>query len=134
MHFTIGQAAQAAGVTARAVRLYESRGLIAAPSRTEAGYRLFTDDDVDTLKFIRGGRTLGLPLDAIGEIIELAKRASPCERTCALLDERISEIDAAIADLQRLRRSITNAQRAAVATSPAATRCAVIELATTESN
>lgn len=134
MQFTIGQAAQAAGVTARAVRLYESRGLIAAPSRTEAGYRLFTDEDVDTLTFIRDARTLGLPLGAISEIMELAKSASPCERTCALLDERISEIDAAIADLRRLRRSITDAQRAAAATPSGATRCAVIERATAESN
>ena len=134
MQFTIGQAALAAGVTARAVRLYESRGLIAAPSRTAAGYRLFTDEDVNTLTFIRDARTLGLPLGAISEIMELAKSASPCERTCALLDERISEIDAAISDLRRLRRSITDAQRAAVATPSGAIRCAVIERATAESN
>ena len=134
MHFTIGQAAKAAGVTARAVRLYESRGLIAAPDRTDAGYRLFTDDDVDTLTFIRGARTLGLPLDAISEVIELAKAGSPCERTCALLDQRVAEIDSAIADLQRLRRTITNAQRAATAVTSSAARCAVIELATAESN
>ena len=134
MHFTIGQAAKAAGMTARAVRLYESRGLIAAPDRTDAGYRLFTDDDVDTLTFIRGARTLGLPLDAISEVIELAKAGSPCERTCALLDQRVAEIDSAIADLQRLRRSITNAQRAASASRLGASRCAVIEMATAESN
>lgn len=134
MHFTIGQAAKAAGVTARAVRLYESRGLIPAPDRTATGYRLFTDEDVETLTFIRGARTLGLPLDAIGEVIELAKSGSPCERTCALLDQRLAEIDAAIVDLQRLRRSITNAQRAATSGTASAARCAVIELATAESN
>ena len=133
MRYTIGQAACAAGVTARAVRLYESLGLIATPSRTEAGYRMFTDEDVDALTFIRSARTLGLPLDAIGEILELSKSASPCGLTRALLDDRVSEIDAAIADLQRLRRAITTAQRAAVASPSTATRCAMIERATADS-
>ena len=67
--YTIGEAAKTAGVTRRAVRLYESKGLLPVPDRTGSGYRLFTDDDIAILAFIRRGRSLGLSLDAIAEIL-----------------------------------------------------------------
>ncbi len=125
--YTIGEAATAAGVTTRAVRLYESRGLVPVPDRTSAGYRLFTDDDIETLAFIRRGRSLGLSLDAIAEIITISEDGRPCcDRTRALLAQRVNEIDAAMADLQRLRETITRAQQVEVDQSPGS-RCAVIE-------
>ena len=130
--YTIGEAAKTAGVTRRAVRLYESKGLLPVPDRTGSGYRLFTDDDIAILAFIRRGRSLGLSLDAIAEIIQISERCAPCERTDALLVQRLTEIDAAIADLHRLRETINDARRVKVDQS-AGTRCAVIERVT-ESN
>ncbi|MGI9051088.1 MAG: MerR family DNA-binding protein [Ilumatobacteraceae bacterium] len=88
-------------MTPRAVRHYESKGVVPAPARTESGYRLFTDEDIAVLAFIRQGRSLGLSLDAMAEIIEISERGAPCDRTDALLAQRVSEIDAAVADLQR---------------------------------
>ncbi len=126
--YTIGEAAKAAGITPRAVRLYESKGLVPAPARTESGYRLFTDEYIAVFAFIRQGRSLGLSLDAIAEIIEISERGAPCDRTDALLAQRVSEIDAAVADLQRLRNRITAARRAKIDQS-AGSRCAVIEQA-----
>jgi DNA-binding transcriptional MerR regulator len=78
------------------------------------------------LTFIRLGRGLGLSLDAIAEIIDISKRGSPCDRTTALLTQRLAEIDAAIADLRRLRKTITNAQQMTVDQS-SAIRCPLIE-------
>jgi len=125
--FTIGKAAKAAGVTPRAVRLYESKGLVASPERTQSGYRLFTDDDIEALAFIRRGRSLGLSLDAIAEIMEISQRDAPCcDRTKALLAERLVEIDAAIADLRRLRETVATAQELDV-DQATGVRCAVIE-------
>lgn len=124
---TIGEAARAAGVTTRAVRLYESRGLLAPAVRTDAGYRLFSDADVEVLAFIRRGRSLGLSLDAIAEIIAASDDGSPCcDRTQALLAQRLDEIDQAIADLQRLRAAVANAQQVK-AEQRDGSRCVVIE-------
>ncbi len=121
--FTIGEAAKAAGITTRATRLYEARGLIDA-GRTASGYRQFTDQDVETLAFIRRARSLGLSLDAIREIVELAETGPPCDRTRALLAERVSQIDAAMDDLARLRATIVRAQDTRCGTG---NRCGVIE-------
>ena len=125
MAVSIGEAAKAAGVTTRAVRLYESRGLLPEPDRTPAGYRMFTDEAISVLTFIRQGRSLGLSLDGIAEILELSRAGAPCDRTRALLDQRVAEIDATIRDLQGLRSSIEKAQRIPRGTS--ADRCAVIQ-------
>jgi len=122
--YTVGEAATAAGVTARAVRLYEAKGLVPESMRSTSGYRLFNDEDVETLAFVRRARSLGLSLDAIAEIINISRYGAPCERTRALLDRRVAEIDAAMNDLLRLRETIVAAQRIECGEG---TRCAVIE-------
>ncbi|CAN5869905.1 Cu(I)-responsive transcriptional regulator [soil metagenome] len=127
--YTIGDAARAAGVTPRAIRLWESRGLMPESDRTDSGYRVFTDADVEVLEFIRRGRGLGLSLDAIAEVMDIAASGEPCcDRTQSLLAQRVAEIDAAIVDLRRLRETVVVAQRAEV-DQRAGARCAVIEAA-----
>jgi len=125
MSYTISEVAQAAGVTPRAIRLYESKGLLPPADRTASGYRTFGDGHVEILTFIRQARHLGLSLEAIAEIVGLAEHGAPCSRTVALLDQRVAEIDHAIADLQQLRDTITRTRHGI----PGArgVRCAVIE-------
>ena len=122
---TVGEAAKAAGVTSRAVRLYEARGLVRPAERTDAGYRMFDQTDVEVLTFIRQGRSLGLSLDGIAEILDLSRRGAPCARTRTLLEDRVADIDATISDLQGLRASIVRAQQ--IPCGDSALRCAVIE-------
>lgn len=126
---TIGRAAAAAGLTAKAVRLYETRGLLAAPARTAAGYRLYTTEDIARLRFIAAARRLGLHIDQITEIIAAAHdNQPPCATTHAILDHRIGEIDQLIARLTELRSSLTAAQNATPDHTPAsAAVCPVIE-------
>ena len=111
---TVGAAAQEAGVSAKAVRLWEAKGLIAPAQRTDAGYRLFTADDVHVLHFIRQAKALGLTLPDIKDILDLQRQgATPCARVTELLDTRLAEIDRTLADLRALRRSLGAARRAA---------------------
>jgi hypothetical protein len=58
---TVGQAARRAGLTAKAVRLYEARGLLPPAERTSSGYRCYTEHDIRLLRFIRQARDLGQP-------------------------------------------------------------------------
>lgn len=114
MGMTVGAAAAAAGVSAKAVRLWESKGLLPAAERTEAGYRIFTDDDVDVLRFIRQAKALGLTLPEIKDIIDLQRDgATPCGRVTELLDAHIAELDRTLADLRALRRSLTSVRQQA---------------------
>lgn len=111
---TIGEAAERTGLSPKAIRLYETKGLLPAAQRTEAGYRLFSKDDVAVLRFIRQAKALGLQLRDIKDILELQRGGSqPCQRVIGLLDERIANIDQTITELQHLRRSLASARRAA---------------------
>lgn len=114
MGMTVGTAAEAAGVSAKAVRLWESKGLLPPAERTQAGYRLFTGADVGVLRFVRQAKALGLALSEIKDILDLQRHgAAPCDRVTELLDNRIAEIDRTLADLRTLRRSLTSVRRAA---------------------
>jgi len=128
---TVSQAAAQAGVTRKAIRVYEERGLLPPAERTEAGYRLFTDDDVAVLRFIRQAKTLGLTLAEINDILGLQRGgAQPCGRVTQLLDTHIDQIDRTLAELRQLRRTLLGARHIADQTRRAggdAVVCRIIE-------
>jgi len=104
---TIGQAAAAAGVTRKAVRVYEAKGLLTPADRSPTGYRLYDHHDVELLTFIRRARTLGLHLDDISQILAIRNGGTPpCAAVRDLLDERIANVDSTVADLLKLRQSL----------------------------
>jgi MerR family copper efflux transcriptional regulator len=111
---TVGRAAAMTGLSPKAVRLYERKGLLPEAERTPAGYRLFTAADLDVLHFVRRAKALDLTLDEIKDVLDLQRGGEqPCQRVTAMLDAHIAEIDRKLADLRRLRRSLLTARRAA---------------------
>lgn len=114
MEMTVGAVAEAAGVSAKAVRLWESKGLLPSVQRTEAGYRVFSQDDVDVLLFIRQAKALDLTLVEIKEILDLQRcGATPCDRVTTLLDAHVAEIDRKLSDLRAMRRTLVEGRQAA---------------------
>jgi len=104
---TIGDAARASGVTAKMIRHYESIGLVREPRRTEAGYRLYSEQDVRVLQFIHRGRALGFSLDQIRDLLALWEdnhRASADVR--AMAQAHIAELNRKIADMEAMRRTL----------------------------
>ncbi|MCX5302729.1 heavy metal-responsive transcriptional regulator [Streptomyces sp. NBC_00160] len=129
---TIGQAAEAAGLTRKAVRVYEAKGLLPKAERSTTGYRLYTPDDVELLTFIRQARALGLHLDDVREVLEIRRGGTPpCDAVRNLLDERIEEIDSTVRDLLALRQTLAETRRAAEGRPCAgpSTVCSIIEVA-----
>jgi len=103
----IGTAAKASGVSAKMIRHYESIGLIGAARRTDAGYRVYDERDVQVLQFIHRARALGFSLDQIKTLLALwqdKQRASKDVR--ALARQHIAALDAKIADMQAMRRTL----------------------------
>src|SRR5262245_41012899 len=93
---TIGQVSQRTGLSPKAIRIYERKGLLLKTSRTSAGYRLFQGHDVDVLRFIRQARSIGLSLDEIRDVLDLQRSGQkPCETVIMILDAHIADIDRA---------------------------------------
>jgi Cu(I)-responsive transcriptional regulator len=90
----IGDASKASGVSAKMIRHYEEVGLLAAPRRTEAGYRQYSAAEVHTLRFIRHARDLGFSIHAIGELVGLWQdRKRPSRQVKALAQAHIVELE-----------------------------------------
>ena len=67
----IGEAAAAAGVSAKMIRHYEQIGLVPAATRTDSGYRQSSERDVSILRFIRQSRQLGFSMEQIADLLGL---------------------------------------------------------------
>jgi MerR family copper efflux transcriptional regulator len=104
---TIGRVAQQTGLTPKAVRLYETHGLIAPPARTASGYRTYQPKDLPVLRFIRQAQALGLTLKEIKTILDVRRGGrAPCALVAHLLDEHLAETERRIAELQELRAAL----------------------------
>lgn len=103
----IGQAASASGVSAKMIRYYESIDLVQAAGRTEGGYRVYGQDDVQVLRFIHQARTLGFPIEQIRHLLALwqdRERASAEVKQIAM--QHVAELDARIAELLEMRGAL----------------------------
>lgn len=125
----IGEVARRAGVGAKAIRFYETRGVLPAPSRGENGYRLYSPETVDVLRFIKQAQGLGLTLDEIKEIVTIRRGGRPpCAHVHSLLARKAEELDRKLEDLLRLRKRIRASLAAWGRTGrPKATVCPHIE-------
>ncbi len=107
---TIGQLASLAAVTPDTLRYYERLRLWPAPPRTNGGYRLYDPSLVERIGFIRKAQALGLSLDEVREILRVADQGTPpCEHVRATLTRRLHDVDARIAELEALRRTLARA-------------------------
>ncbi|NHC22977.1 MerR family transcriptional regulator [Nocardioides sp. IC4_145] len=108
--YRVSQLAAAGAVPATTVRFYESAGLLQA-QRSESGYRLFDDDALDRLTFIRAAKHVGLPLDEIGDLLSLRARAHCTEVRSQLrpkIATRLDEVREQIAELQAFARVLVD--------------------------
>jgi Cu(I)-responsive transcriptional regulator len=106
---SIGRAADASGVSAKMIRHYESIGLLAGATRTVAGYRVYRETDVHTLRFIRRARDLGFSMKEIEALLGLwqnRKRASADVKKLAA--KHMQTLEEKIREMQSMRDAISH--------------------------
>jgi DNA-binding transcriptional MerR regulator len=101
----IGDVAELAGVSADTVRFYERRRLLPRAPRTEGGFRLFTPDAVERIRFIKQAQEIGLSLEEIGELLAEGG-AADCQRVHDLLRAKLEELDGRIKAMRAFRRTL----------------------------
>lgn len=104
---TIGAVAKRAGVAIDTIRYYEREGLLPEPLRRPSGYRSYGDGTVARLCFIRRAKALGFTLEEIRDLLALsADRHRGVEGVRQRAQRRLAEIEARIAELQRVRAGL----------------------------
>ncbi len=104
----IGQAAAETGVSAKMIRYYESIGLIGQSRRTDSGYRIYGDNDLHTLRFIKRARKLGFSLDQIRDLLSLwvdSARASADVK--AIAQAHVADLQKRIVELTEMRDTLS---------------------------
>ena len=109
-HYQIGELARLLEMSPRTIRYYEEVGLLNSIKRVEGAKRIYTDQDLRRLRFIKRLKLLGLTLVEMKELEDIYrihktnKKVLP--KLLELLDRRISEIDERVSSLKKLKTEI----------------------------
>lgn len=99
----IGELAAAAGVTTKAIRYYESAGVLPVPARQASGYREYNHGAVDRLAFVKAAQAAGLALAEIVDVVSARdNNGAPCDHVAAVLEQHASDLERRIAELTAL--------------------------------
>ena len=106
---TIGELAKELHLNPKTIRYYEEVGLLPKPRRSESGYRLYSDYEIERLRLVTRAKLLGLSLAEIKELVEYAidGRCNTLEhRLLSLVETKLGEIDQKIQDLATFREEL----------------------------
>lgn len=108
----IGTAAKKAGLSVDTIRFYERNALLPRAPRSEGGFRLYGESDIETLGFVRRTQGLGFTLGEVRELLELKRsRLQPCAPVRRRLERKLIHVHRKLTDLQKLERELRLALR-----------------------
>lgn len=109
---TIGQLARTMQIAASTIRYYERIGLLLPDDRSGGNYRLYTEASLRRLRFIRMAQSVGFTLDDVQTLLGTQNGAEPsCREVQTLIEQRLTEIETQLNDLQHVRRLLRSSLR-----------------------
>jgi Cu(I)-responsive transcriptional regulator len=122
----IGEAAKAAGVSAKMIRNYEQIGLLPPAERSDAGYRLYGLRDVSVLRFIRQSRRLGFSMEQIAELIGMwGDEARSSREVKAVAQRHLDELEEKLREITEMKNALQHMVKACKGDDHA--NCAILE-------
>ncbi|HEX4785763.1 MAG TPA: heavy metal-responsive transcriptional regulator [Candidatus Sulfotelmatobacter sp.] len=103
----IGEVAKLTALTVDAIRFYERRALLPKPPRTAGRFRIYTNQDVARLSFIRQMQGLGFSLREISQLLDLREHhREACHEVRDLLQMKLEKVKSKIRELEQLEREL----------------------------
>lgn len=103
---TIGRLSSASDVSIDTIRYYERENLLPAPARTASGYRVYDQDSLRRLRFIRRAKQLGFNLEDIRNLLALTDVDGPSAEVKQLTELKLRLVEDRIKDLRRMQRAL----------------------------
>ncbi|MEX0667113.1 MAG: MerR family transcriptional regulator [Acidimicrobiia bacterium] len=92
-HHQIGEVADRVGLSLRTIRYYEEVGLVIPSGRSDGGFRLYTDPDIERLRLIKALKPIGMSLEAMAELLEVRDQlADPGREDKADIGARLDQL------------------------------------------
>ena len=108
----IGELAKQIDINPKTIRYYEEINLLPKPKRGSNNYRVYTEDTIKRLNFIKKAKSLGFTLNDIKRIITISDKGyDPCEHIGELLKRRIVETDIKLKELKKLKTKLKKLER-----------------------
>ena len=120
--YTIGELAKAAGVPTSTLRYYERQRLLRPSGRSASNYRLYSQQDLERLRFIRAAKATGFTLEDITTLL----RPAPCGRVQRLIEERLEQVSQRMKEHRQVQR-VLRASLAACREHESSGRCRVVD-------
>jgi DNA-binding transcriptional MerR regulator len=98
--------AKATGLSPDAIRFYEKQMLLHRTIRTDGGFRLFSEHDIEHLKFIQQAQALGFSLAEIRELLDLQGEVKACAQVREQLRDKISQVRSKIRHLEEIEKRL----------------------------
>ncbi|MBI1274515.1 MerR family transcriptional regulator [bacterium] len=125
---TIGKLAEITGTTADTLRYYEKMKLLKASSRSRAGYRLYEENAVSVVRFIRGAKALGFTLVEIRQLLTLSTSdQASCAEVLKHTEGKIIEAEAKILELKAIKKVLSQLVKACPGDSTSAKACPILD-------
>jgi len=126
-NYTISRLAKAVGVPTTTLRYYERAGLLRPEHRSQGNYRLYTEQSLHRLKFIRAAQAIGFTLHDVKTLLGMESGdARSCAEVQTVIQERLAEVAARLKDLRDVQRVLKSALAKCQKTQQAG-RCYVME-------
>ncbi len=127
-YLRIGELSAQTGTNNETLRFYENKGLISNPRRSDAGYRLYTRDDVKTVRFIIRAKGMGFSLKEIAELLSMQvdKGGSTCAEVKDLATLKLVDINRKIDELMRMKKALLEITEACCGGDEPAVDCTIL--------
>lgn len=125
---TIGKLAESTGTTADTIRYYEKMKLIKASSRSQAGYRLYDEDAINVVRFIRAAKALNFTLVEIRNLLTLnTSDQASCAEVLHQTESKIREAEAQIAELKSVKKVLSELVKHCPGDGTSAKSCPILD-------
>lgn len=122
----IGEAAKAAGVSAKMIRHYEQTGLLPEAERSESGYRKYGEREVSVLRFIRQSRRLGFSMPQIAELIgQWGDTHRTSRQVKAIAERHLSDLEEKLREIIEMKSALE--QLVSVCAGDDHSNCAILD-------
>lgn len=125
----ISELSEQTGLSAHTLRYYEKHGLINASTRSDAGYRFYSDSDVRRVQFVKTARNTGFSLDDIGQLLSIRvdKQSHSCQEVTDITQKKLDEVNAKLAELQSMQQTLELLLESCCGGPEKATHCSIME-------